>query len=528
MGGGGGDTGDELEGSAFVGAPLAAAVVEALPRVRGLLEHGSAREQMRAAGLLTALLCAAPPAAQLRALAARRVLRAALLAFFADDRNGGGRQDFLRTTLMRGLSAALQCAEPAVHRALLHDGQLLTRLAAALGPRSRTSREHARLLLTALQEASRRRSLGALLAALPGWDALQSLAARPVGARECAAMRKLDDGAASPVHRPMHHAEDDAENVNPNRHASPQSPQSPLSPAAAVAAASSPKAPLSPASLYFGADDEVEVERHEGGAGEVEVERHEGGAGEVEVGAEPKVKALAQQQQRSAAEQRSASPAPARSGPQRPTRPGTPVVCRRPSEMAPWSPPTADAADATDADGATEDADEADRADDDAAARAAADTEAAAARTTAAATDGAPPPSPPLLVVERASLRVAQDFSRDTPQPKLVSKRDYLHRRAKEDSPFASGLTRDGSSPRATPASSFFPASPAGGASDGLDDDHAAAAAAAGAAAREGIQGPEDHAGNEDSDGDGALAAAAPGYMRGVERLNTAVKSLQF
>ena len=92
MGGGGGDTGDEHEGSAFAGAPLAAAVVEALPRVRGLLEHGSAREQMRAAGLLTALLCAAPPAAQLRALAARRVLRAALLAFFADDCNGGGRR----------------------------------------------------------------------------------------------------------------------------------------------------------------------------------------------------------------------------------------------------------------------------------------------------------------------------------------------------------------------------------------------------------------------------------------------------
>ena len=92
MGGGGGDTGDGHEGSAFAGAPLAAAVVEALPRVRGLLEHGSVREQMRAASLLTALLCAAPPAAQLRALAARRVLRAALLAFFADDRNGGGRQ----------------------------------------------------------------------------------------------------------------------------------------------------------------------------------------------------------------------------------------------------------------------------------------------------------------------------------------------------------------------------------------------------------------------------------------------------
>ena len=506
MGGGGGDTGDEHEGSAFAGAPLAAAVVEALPRVRGLLEHGSAREQMRAAGLLTALLCAAPPAAQLRALAARRVLRAALLAFFADDRNGGGRQDFLRTTLMRGLSAALQCAEPAVHRALLHDGQLLTRLAAALGPRSRTSREHARLLLTALQEASRRRSLGALLAAMPGWEPLQSLAARPVGARECAAMRKLDGGGTSPAHRlappAPASADDDAENVNPNRHASPQSPLSPAATAAAAAAAASPpKSPLTPAALCFGADDEVEEE--------VEVERYEGGsAAEAEVDAKPKPKAKA------LAQQRSAAPAAPRSGT---PRPGTPVVCRRPSEIAPWSPP------------------------------AAADAAAAAAATAAAAADAAiaelgpeaaaaPPPSPPLLVVERGSLRVGDDFSRDTPQPKLVSKRDYLHRRAKEDSPFASGLTRDGSaaspraSPRAgvTPASRFFPDSPAGGASDGLHDHDAAAAAAAGAAAREGLEGSEEHAGSEGSDEHGPLASTAPGYMRGVERLNTAVKSLQF
>jgi len=500
MGGGGGDTGDEHEGSAFAGAPLAAAVVEALPRVRGLLEHGSAREQMRAAGLLTALLCAAPPAAQLRALAARRVLRAALLAFFADDRNGGGRQDFLRTTLMRGLSAALQCAEPAVHRALLHDGQLLTRLAAALGPRSRTSREHARLLLTALQEASRRRSLGALLAAMPGWEPLQSLAARPVGARECAAMRKLDDGGTSPAHRlatpAPASADDDAENVNPNRHASPQSPQSPLSPAAAAAAAASPpKSPLTPAVLCFGADDEVEEE--------VEVERHEGGrAAEPEPKPKPKLKA----------QQRSAAPAAPRSGT---PRPGTPVVCRRPSEIAPWSPPAADDAAAADA---------------------AATTAAAAIAELGPEASAAPPPSPPLLVVERGSLRVGDDFSRDTPQPKLVSKRDYLHRRAKEDSPFASGLTRDGSaasprpSPRAgvTPASRFFPDSPAGGASDAHHDHDAAAAAAAGAAAREGLEGSEDHAGNAGSDENGSLASAAPGYMRGVERLNTAVKSLQF
>ena len=504
MGGGGGDTGDEHEGSAFAGAPLAAAVVEALPRVRGLLEHGSAREQMRAAGLLTALLCAAPPAAQLRALAARRVLRAALLAFFADDRNGGGRQDFLRTTLMRGLSAALQCAEPAVHRALLHDGQLLTRLAAALGPRSRTSREHARLLLTALQEASRRRSLGALLAAMPGWEPLQSLAARPVGARECAAMRKLDDGGTSPAHRPAPPApgtgaDDDAENVNPNR--SPQSPQSPLSPAAAAAAAASPpKSPLTPAALCFGADDEVEEE--------VEVERYEGGgAADAEADAKPKPKAKA----KALAQQRSAAPPAARSGT---PRPGTPVVCRRPSELAPWSPPAAA----------------------DAAANAATTLAAAALAELGPEPGAAPPPSPPLLVVERGSLRVGDDFSRDTPQPKLVSKRDYLHRRAKEDSPFASGLTRDGSaaspraSPRAgvTPSSRFFPDSPAGGASDGHHDHDAAAAAAAGAAQREGLEGSEDHAGNEGSDEDGSLASTAPGYMRGVERLNTAVKSLQF
>lgn len=513
MGGGGGDTGDGHEGSAFAGAPLAAAVVEALPRVRGLLEHGSVREQMRAASLLTALLCAAPPAAQLRALAARRVLRAALLAFFADDRNGGGRQDFLRTTLMRGLSAALQCAEPAVHRALLHDGQLLTRLAAALGPRSRTSREHARLLLTAVQEeASKRRSLGALLGAMPGWEPLQGLAARPVGARECAAMRTLDEGGMSPAHRPAPPApagaDEDAENVNPNRHASPQSPQSPLSPAADAAAAAasppkSPKSPLTPAALCFGADDKGE----EG----VEVERHEGGsAAEAEAEAEPKPKPKLKP--KALAQQRATSPAAPRSGT---PRPGTPVVCRRPSELAPWSPSAAAAA--VTADAATADA-------------AAADAATAAATATAATAElgpeaaAAPPPSPPLLVVERGSLRVGDDFSRDTPQPKLVSKRDYLHRRAKEDSPFASGLTREGSaaSPRASPragvksASRFFPRTPAGGASDGHHDHDAAAAAAAGAAAREGLE------------EDGSLASAAPGSMPGVDRLNTAVKSLQF
>ena len=509
MGGGGGDTGDGHEGSAFAGAPLAAAVVEALPRVRGLLEHGSVREQMRAASLLTALLCAAPPAAQLRALAARRVLRAALLAFFADDRNGGGRQDFLRTTLMRGLSAALQCAEPAVHRALLHDGQLLTRLAAALGPRSRTSREHARLLLTAVQEeASKRRSLGALLGAMPGWEPLQGLAARPVGARECAAMRTLDGGGTSPAHRPAPpapaSADDDTENVNPNRHASPQSPQSPLSPAAAAAAAaaaSPPKSPLTPAAPCFGADDKGEEE--------VEVERHEGGsAAEAEAKAEAEPKPKPKSKPKALAQRRATSPAAPRSGT---PRPGTPVVCRRPSEIAPWSPSAA-------ADAATADA----------AATAAATATAAIAELGPEAA-AAPPPSPPLLVVERGSLRVGDDFSRDTPQPKLVSKRDYLHRRAKEDSPFASGLTREGSaaSPRASPragvksASRFFPRTPAGGASDGHHDHDAAAtaaaaAAAAGAAAREGLE------------EDGSLASAAPGSMPGVDRLNTAVKSLQF
>ena len=60
---------------------------------------------MRAAELLSALVCAEPPAALLRVLAARRVLRSVLVVFFANDRNGGGRQDHIRNTLLRGFAA---------------------------------------------------------------------------------------------------------------------------------------------------------------------------------------------------------------------------------------------------------------------------------------------------------------------------------------------------------------------------------------------------------------------------------------
>ena len=46
-----------------------------------------------------------------------------------------------------------------------------------------------------------------------------------------------------------------------------------------------------------------------------------------------------------------------------------------------------------------------------------------------------------LRFVEDSTLRSSEDFSRDTPQPKLVSsKRGYLHRRAKEGSPFGKGV----------------------------------------------------------------------------------------
>ena len=97
-------------------------------------------------------------------------------------------------------------------------------------------------------------------------------------------------------------------------------------------------------------------------------------------------------------------------------------------------------------------------------------------------------PSPPFEVA-RGSLRVAQDFSRDTPQPKLVSsKRGYLHRRAKEGSPFGKG---DGS-PFGVGAGSKHP----------LEDSGSPAAS------------PKPR-------------PASP-TQTAVERLGTAVKSLQF
>jgi hypothetical protein len=119
-------------------------------------------------------------------------------------------------------------------------------------------------------------------------------------------------------------------------------------------------------------------------------------------------------------------------------------------------------------------------------------------------------PSPPLLVVERASLRAAQDFSRDTPQPKLVSRRGcaarlpwliplghlldppacpprYLHRRAKEGSPFSGGGTT-------SPIAGSTPLSPRAGTSP-LPD---------------------------------FASVAGGGSSRAFDRLGTAVKSLQF
>ena len=459
-------------------APFAALVVERLSPLRAQLEAGGAiggaLQQMRMAELLASLTCAAPPPL-LRALAAARVLRAALGVFFGDDCNGGGRQDFVRTLLLRGLSAALRCGEPAVHRALLHDGRLLSQLSGALGPRGRCSREHARLLLVELLEASRRPSLGALLAAIPGWDRLQLLAAEPVGgprARQLAAAALLDcddgggggnGGDAPPSPEPQQPSlpTPDVENVDPNQiGAMVGSPRPPLGalgggaghqPRAAPSSPTSPQA--SPASLQCADDDHKEATDAEA-------------APPPAAGTPP-------------AKQRSPLAARRDGGAANIKPPSPPSMARRPSEDAPWSP--------------------------EAARRAAA--AAAAAKQHAPSGDAAAEPSPQqLLVVERESFRVAHDFSRDTPQPKLVSKRGYLHRRAKEGSPFGAP---DGSpSPAGAGLSALF--GRLGGSGEGSGEG-----SGSGASGRKHTLG-EDSSQHPDS----------PSHA--IERLNSAVKSLQF
>ena len=468
-------------------APFARLVMERLSALRVQLEEGGALQQMRMAELLASLTCAAPPPL-LRALAAARVLRAALAVFFGDDRNGGGRQDFVRTLLLRGLAAALRCGEPAVHRALLHDGRLLSQLSGALGPRGRCSREHARLLLIELLEASRRPSLGALLAAIPGWDRLQLLATEPVGgarARHAAALLDCDGGGggggggATPVPEPqpsLPAPTPDVENVDPNqiRHQVNHQIGSPRPPALGDGgqprgAPSSPASPqASPATLHCADDDQKEA------------------AADAEAAAPPAAGTPPAKQRSPLAARRDGGAANIKP-------PSPPSMARRPSEDAPWSPEAARRAAAAAAAAANAAA---------AAASAAASAAAATAKQHAPSGDASAEPSPQqLLVVERESLRVAQDFSRDTPQPKLVSKRGYLHRRAKEGSPF--GGTDGSPSPAAAGSFSLFGRERSGG------------VGGSGASGRK-------HTLGEDS----SLHPDSP--SRAIERLNSAVKSLQF
>ena len=132
------------------------------PRLGALCErllHSRSLVQLKVAELLATVLTTAPPSLH-KPIRDAKLLEAAVGLYLCRDVNGGGQQDFLRVLLLRALRAALQLPAPELHAALVANAEVSRAMLRALRPFTgrhtckAPAREHVCLLYTELAKAS--------------------------------------------------------------------------------------------------------------------------------------------------------------------------------------------------------------------------------------------------------------------------------------------------------------------------------------------------------------------------------------
>ena len=151
-------------------SPFARLLAPRLAALRERLLHSKSLQQVQTAELLATLLSTAPKSLH-EPIAQSGLIEAAASLFLKNDANGGGRQDFVRHLILKGFKAALSAenGSPTLHKALvLSSGlpKMMLRALAAQGsqPVAASSREYIVLLHNELSSAADKEpTLGSLL-----------------------------------------------------------------------------------------------------------------------------------------------------------------------------------------------------------------------------------------------------------------------------------------------------------------------------------------------------------------------------
>ena len=147
-------------------APFARLLAPRLDALRIRLLDATSLQQLQTAELLATVLQTAP-AWMHEPLCLANLPETAVTLFLQSDVNGGGRQDFVRHVILRGLRATLACPDPTpLHHRLLVTAELPQRMLRAVTSTSRKAppREYIRLLhLELVQAAEAAPSIHALL-----------------------------------------------------------------------------------------------------------------------------------------------------------------------------------------------------------------------------------------------------------------------------------------------------------------------------------------------------------------------------
>lgn len=432
-------------------APFARLLSTRLDALRQRLLHATSLQQLQVAELLSSLLQTAPAFLH-SPICDARLIEAAASVFLRPDANGGGRQDFVRHILLRGMRAALDSSNgpTRLHHALIHGAELPRHMLSALTSTARSAppKEYVRLLHLELSQAAEAEPTIDKLLASSGraWSHIGRVLAggapnvpRSAPASPASSISSGGDSALPSPHgaaRPPEliyddGADDDDDDdtvvISPRVVAPPSNddqnaPPPPPSEVTDVTDAENidPNSPPGskrprPAGGARGGTPRPRTLQLDGGASPLAPSA----ASPFEVASGVGIASLAPPPPSSPPPAMN-SPTPSRSAADEPVNhPGTP----RPDALAP--PPLQRQGTP--------------RPEDNAFAPPALQRQG----TPRPGGPGTPRPDAALRFVEDSTLRTSEDFSRDTPQPKLV-RRQYLHRKAKQAfGPLTPGGTPD-------------------------------------------------------------------------------------